>query len=263
MYACSWGAGIGVRHHWNPVTIQDMVCWTAVPIQHGALEGSPGMLNRQWNKADPRHDFVIANNISHSHWLHIKRYFKLNLNKYITWRYWQSLYLHAMSLGVIACYDMYRECCDGDLDPSWRVPAEKDRMLFADFRLKLSEQMLTYDPQKNKYAGDSKFRDYTNNNKRRWSALSIASEEKFPDIGVTVDNLAQGCLHGRFFDPGKQIQDHFENIQKTSNAGFCEVCGIKCYWKCKMYNKMMCVMPNRLWDCMKSAFRYHSEEFEV
>ena len=134
-------------------------------------------------------------------------------------------------------------------------------MSFADFRLKLSEQMLTYDPQENKCIGNSKYRDYTHNNKRRRLALSTALEGKFPDIGVMLDNLAQGCLRGRFCDPGKQIKDHFESIQKSSNTRFCEVGGVKCYWKCKLCNKMMCVIPNRLWDDTKCAFCYHSEEF--
>lgn len=35
---------------------------------------------------------------------------------YITWKFWHASYLHALLLGVIACYDMYCECCEGELD---------------------------------------------------------------------------------------------------------------------------------------------------
>jgi len=65
--------------------------------------------------------------------------------------------LHAMSIGIIACYDMYKECCEGELDASWKI-SEKHRMTYLEFKLKLSKQMLFYDPRKEVYAGDNKFR---------------------------------------------------------------------------------------------------------
>ena len=73
------------------------------------------------------------------------------------WKYWHSPYLHCKSMGVIAAYNMYWECCDGLLDPSWMIPV-KQRKTFSEFRQKLSEQMLTYDPRKLRYQGDHKFR---------------------------------------------------------------------------------------------------------
>ncbi len=74
-------------------------------------------------------------------------------NRYLTWKYWHSPYLHAKSMGIIAAYDMYNECCDGLLDPSWAIPIKK-RMGFAQFRMHLLDQMLRYDPRDNRYAGD-------------------------------------------------------------------------------------------------------------
>jgi hypothetical protein len=53
-------------------------------------------------------------------------------NRFVTWKYWQSLYLHAMSMGIIACYNTYLECCEGELDALWKVE-EKDRMTFLQF----------------------------------------------------------------------------------------------------------------------------------
>jgi hypothetical protein len=41
---------------------------------------------------------------------------KNTANKYITWKYWHSAYLHAQSMVVVAMYDMYKECCEGLLD---------------------------------------------------------------------------------------------------------------------------------------------------
>jgi hypothetical protein len=77
-------------------------------------------------------------------------------NRYITWKYWYAPYLHAKSMRIIASYDMYNECCDGLLDASWAIP-KKRWMGFMEFRIKMLEQMLIYDPQDNQYTGDHKF----------------------------------------------------------------------------------------------------------
>jgi hypothetical protein len=63
---------------------------------------------------------------------------------------------------------MYNECCDGELDATWNIDA-KDRMSFAEFRLKLSGQMLQYNPLDNKYAGDITFQDFLRSNQSRQS----------------------------------------------------------------------------------------------
>jgi hypothetical protein len=49
-------------------------------------------------------------------------------------------------MSIVAAYDMYKECCDGLLDATWKVD-EKDRMLYSEFCMKLSNQMLEYDPK--------------------------------------------------------------------------------------------------------------------
>jgi hypothetical protein len=52
--------------------------------------------------------------------------------RFISWKYWHSPYLHVMSMGIFACYNMYLECCEGKLDARWMVE-EKDRMTFLQF----------------------------------------------------------------------------------------------------------------------------------
>jgi hypothetical protein len=44
---------------------------------------------------------------------------KNTANKYITWKYWRAPYLHAQSMGIVAAYDMYKECCDGLLGATY------------------------------------------------------------------------------------------------------------------------------------------------
>ena len=71
---------------------------------------------------------------------------KNTANKYITWKYWHVPYLYVQSMSIVAAYDMYKECCDGLLDATWKVDG-KDRMSNSEFRMKLSNQMLEYDPK--------------------------------------------------------------------------------------------------------------------
>ena len=35
----------------------------------------------------------------------------------------------------------------------------------------------------------------------------------------------------------------------------------KCYYKCRLCNKTMCVMPGKRWEGVRCTFMYHSEEF--
>ncbi len=90
-------------------------------------------------------------------------------------------------MGIVACYDMYKECCSGALDESWKVQ-EKDMMTYSGFLLKLSQQMLTYDPKQLLYAGDERFRTSMQVPKKRRRSKDFTNES-FPDTGVTPANL--------------------------------------------------------------------------
>jgi hypothetical protein len=70
--------------------------------------------------------------------------------RYTIWKYWHVPFFHALSIAAIVAYDMYVECCKGELDKEWFI-VEKDRLSFKDFQLKLLRQMLTYDPCQQMY----------------------------------------------------------------------------------------------------------------
>ena len=44
IYAAEKGAGMGFGHKWVMPDIAEMICWTAIPIRNGALDGNPGSL---------------------------------------------------------------------------------------------------------------------------------------------------------------------------------------------------------------------------
>jgi hypothetical protein len=180
-------------------------------------------------------------------------------NYFISWKYWHSPYLHTMSMGVIAAYEMYLECSEGMLDAAWMV-TKKDRMRFSQFRLKLLEQMLRYDPCNDLYAGDNKFRRTTQMHKmRRKGRSKDFSAEEFPETGVTLTNLR--AAGKRICATMEHAQKHFDTIIKKTNAGPCEVCGLPTYWMCVTCGKYMCLLNKRHWNGAKCAFLFHSEKF--
>jgi hypothetical protein len=62
------------------VTVPELVHWTGVPIQHGALDGKAGTIFARWNADDPRYNSAIAESMTWECWKSIKRFFKLNNN---------------------------------------------------------------------------------------------------------------------------------------------------------------------------------------
>jgi hypothetical protein len=185
-------------------------------------------------------------------------------NRYITWKFWHSPYLHAMTMGIVACYDMYQECCSGELDESWKVE-QKEMMTYSEFLCKLSEQMLTYDPRNMAYAGDEKFRLYTQLPKKRRRSkdltVSVSEDTSFPDTGVTVDNLKLARTQNRFCTTIEDLRQHFLAITNKSNPYKCEVCGESTRWMCTKCEVPLCVYSNRSWSGCKCVFLYHNEDF--
>ena len=121
------------------------------------------------------------------------------------------------------------ECCDGELDSEWKINPNNCISFFS-FRLLLLEQLLTYDPAYKNYAINDTYRENTWAHKKNEHQKSDQSEktwEKFPDIGLMMENLGAARACGHFTDHGMNIKLHFESIQQTTNKNTCEVCGKK------------------------------------
>jgi hypothetical protein len=186
-------------------------------------------------------------------------------NRYITWKYWHAPYLHAQSLGVIAAYDMYIECCEGNLDASWAIDV-KNRMTFAQFRTKLSEQMLCYNPVDNLYPGDNAFRISTRMPKarRKSGENGDARVGIGPSAdGVTMEQYQFTLGSGRLCTTVDEIREHFRSVynDKGNNRQPCEACGTQTTWRCGLCEKAMCTTTNRVWTGNKCILAYHSHDF--
>ena len=193
---------------------------------------------------------------------------QLAMIRYITWKYWHAPFLHGLSICVVAAYDMYIECCEGELDSDWFVD-EKSRMSFREFRLTLSEQMLKYDPKNRSLPGDEFFRAWTRRPKRARSSASAQSSAVTLDSssGLCADNFKKAKTATRTKPPPRlcgnlqHIKAHLATVECKTNMAPCEVCGEKTSWKCTTCDKYICVLSKARWSGSQCLMTYHDDSF--
>lgn len=156
--------------------------------------------------------------------------------KYRSWKYWHAAMIHAKAMAVVVAYDIYKELCEtGTLIIAQRKPVDFHR-----FREKLAVQMLTYNPANRKYAGDEKFRAFTQINKARRPPRSNASVSSGGDSsystrsGVTTHHLdrASGRLCG-FLDELLLHEKSVEALPGKTHL-ICVACGQICHQRCTL-----------------------------
>ena len=180
--------------------------------------------------------------------------------RFISCKYWHAPYNHGHAIAVIAAYDIYRYCCDGRADPEWAI-AENKRLSFRDFRMRLSSQMLDYDPKEGLLPGDENFRATT-----KYSKMQKANRKRkmdYNDGGVTEENynIAKGDKRTRLCGDLDQLLSHTKTMYSTRNYGKCEVCGRKCLYKCRRCEKYMCVLDKKSFTGGECMLRFHSDTF--
>jgi hypothetical protein len=187
---------------------------------------------------------------------------------HICWEYWHSPYLHALSIAVVAAYDMYVECCEGSLDQSWRIEP-KDRMSFRLFRLLLSEQMLQYSPTNLKFPGNKCFQAWTRRTKRQRDKSTnshSSTSTSVSTMGVNIDNYKKAKYGDRRTAPRlcgdlQYIKKHFESLKKMGNKMKCEVCGELTTMRCGLCKKYMCLFKKKKFIGGQCAMTYHNDCF--
>ena len=187
---------------------------------------------------------------------------KIEMIRYITWKFWHAPYQHFLAMGVVAAYDMYIECCEGELNQEWYIEP-RDRMGFRDFRLALSEQMIVYDSKKSHLPGDKSFRAFTRCPKRiRDQDRELAYEQD----GLTLENFRKAKAHTRLTPPRlcgdlTHIIQHLGSLEQKTGPGKCEVCGEPTYWKCTVCDKRLCVMNKKKFTGARCALTFHNDLF--
>ena len=153
---------------------------------------------------------------------------------YRSWKYWHSPANHGKALAIVVAYDMYLECCEGELDPDWCV---KEPVDFHTFRDILSKQMCRYDPKSQLYPGDEKMRAVTQMNK----AVRQQKQRKIHDVRgggnfsgkVTHEQYSEARRQKRFCSDLTQYQVHVDSIKTHKSKAKCAVCGLDTWKKCK------------------------------
>jgi Pyruvate/2-oxoacid:ferredoxin oxidoreductase delta subunit len=150
-----------------------------------------------------------------------------------SWKYWHSPMVHAMGLGVVTCYDMYLEVCEGKLDG---FPKVKHPMSLKDFQSKLGLALLSYHPKNRILKGDEKLRQYTQVPKqhrppetpRKRSHEDIVSKEAY----LAEKNRQTKGKKARFCPDGNCLIYHMNYRTQLANPKNCGVCNKPCYTAC-------------------------------
>jgi hypothetical protein len=161
--------------------------------------------------------------------------------------------LHAKAMAVVVAYDMYQEVCEGGLDSTWKVEKPMD---FFEFRERLSQQLLEYNPRLCRYPGDKNMRKVTQQRKegratdtatpsnaprRRGRPPAAVSP---PTVGPTRVTMAMISDASKVSPSGQQprlcgdldmLTIHANSIEVgRKHAKKCAVCGMDAYAECKI-----------------------------
>jgi len=159
--------------------------------------------------------------------------------KYRSWKYWHAAMIHGKALAVVVAYDMYLECCTGNLVPAWKTAP----VTFYRFREVLAKQMLTYSPTKREYPGDERMRACTQQSKKKrvtsttsvnTALSSVSSSEYTTDSGINSSSLdSAGSRLCGFLD---DLLEHERGMKTIENKGHqvCRCCGKPAYTYCSV-----------------------------
>ena len=193
--------------------------------------------------------------------LYLKSYFRVDnldaaLQKcnmyYRSWKYWHMAMLHAKKIAIATSYAMYKEACEGNLNPDWKI---ENPVSFWEWRDKLSKQMLQYDPADQLYPGDELFRAVTSLPKKKRKSSSNGpgrpskkSKEKSPVFVDKVDlcvEIEKDEKDRRLCGDLTCFSSHVLSTRKMKNGGICAWCGIRSFTKCEKCGKYLHFFPQR------------------
>ena len=202
---------------------------------------------RARGRRDKKRHYVIEQNAARL--LYLKSYSRIDSMdhliknckmKYRTWKYWHSPANHAKALATCVAYDMYLECCEGELDDAWKNDDPAD---FHTFRDILSRQMLAYDPRNQVYPGDEKMRAVTEMNKKRRAQHKIVRDGS---KSATPEQFRAAKRTKRFPADLQKYEKHLQKLTSTKHAVKCFVCGENTYKKCGVCGVALHHFDNRV-----------------
>ncbi len=91
--------------------------------------------------------------------------------------------------------------------------------------------------------------------------MDTQEDEVLSNDGLTLEVFKRARELPRFSRTLEELNIHFCNFVKLSNASKCEVCGAKTILKCTICGKILCIMKRQTWNGAKCLFAYHIINF--
>eukprot|EP00957_Ditylum_brightwellii_P158396 12055999-Ditylum_brightwellii.AAC.1 len=132
--------------------------------------------------------------------------------------------LHGTALATLASYGIYKEVCEGELDPAWK---NDDPAQYWEFRDGLSTQMCCYNPIHHSYPGDGLMRPSVsqNSSKRRASECTgaAARASMTPTRKKCGSPSMSSCLAGILHPKIVSLVKHFKDAKTKcgTNSRLC------------------------------------------
>jgi hypothetical protein len=143
-----------------------------------------------------------------------------------SYKYWHAAANHGKALAVVTAYDMYREVCEGKLEPDWK---EEKLLSFEDFRFKLANAMMEYCPTQQSLPGDSKMRAVVSlpviKRKRKNSGEELPTKQDY------WAHKAEG-KKARLCGNLSHFAHHVHSRESFKNFKACAYCGLPTYNAC-------------------------------
>ena len=159
-----------------------------------------------------------------------------------SWKYWHSAKNHCLSMAVVVSYDIFNEVVDEAFAEFGLTAdeAKSARMEFHEYRERLSQQGLEYDPSEQKYPGDKLMRVNTkktkngnNNDVTKMPGSNNRPKKSSKHKMITAEQLkeAKRGLKSRLCGDLTKISAHLRSETRVSNQ-VCAFCGEISYTKC-------------------------------
>ena len=190
----------------------------------------------------------------------------LNYNiNYRSWKWWHAPMRHAKAITMSMAYNIYVQCCEGSVDPEWKMkPVTSTR-----FKQELSLQMVTYKAWNKKYPGDERMRGATQQNiKKRGGAFNDeVSLVRCKDREVRVSyeqfekekkQVRKGKKPRLCSDDLELLKEHIQSMKKVHPAA-CGYCGKKTVMKCGICDVHLCLKEGTKITTMSCPFDFHND----
>ena len=173
---------------------------------------------------------------------------------------------HAKAIAMSMAYNLYVQCCEGGVDPEWKMKAVTSTR----FKQELSLQMVEYKAWNKKYPGDAMMRGATQQNKHKRGGENIdeVSLVKCKDNTVRV-SYEQYEKEKKQLRNGKKprlcsgdlelMKEHLQSMKKTHPAA-CGYCGQRTVMKCGICNTHLCLKSGTSITTMECPFDFHNDQ---